>query len=263
MPHLLRLQTACLILGCLALPEWSAAQSITYGQAVYGAVVYSQSVPGSATITDVAVADSEATVTFTPPTDTGGGVITGYTVTATSGGVSTAFTCTTSPCVLTGLSNGTAYSFTMTANNAAGASAVTAAADTATPAAAPDAPTQVIATAGDAEAVVNWTAPPDNGATISSYTVTAVEDGSKTCLSNAAPVATLCTVTGLSNGSAYSFTVTATNSAGTSPASAASNSVTPAAAGVDTPIPVMPLYALITMTLMLLLGALRRLNHAP
>ena len=135
MPHLVRLQTACLILGCLALPEWSAAQSITYGQAVYGAVVYSQSVPGSPAITDVAVGDSEATVTFTPPTDTGGGVITGYTITATAGGVSVVFTCTNSPCVLTGLSNGTTYSLTITANNAVGASTVTAAADTATPAA--------------------------------------------------------------------------------------------------------------------------------
>ena len=138
MPHLVRLQTACLILGCLALPEWSAAQSITYGQAVYGAVVYSQSVPGSPTITDVAVGDSEATVAFTPPTDTGGGVITGYTVTATAGGVSVVFTCTSSPCVLTGLTNGTTYSFTITANNAVGASTATAAADNATPAAAPD-----------------------------------------------------------------------------------------------------------------------------
>jgi hypothetical protein len=36
-------------------------------------------------------------------------------------------------------------------------------------------------------------------------------------------------VTGLTNGQAYTFTVTATNSAGTGPASAASNSITPAA----------------------------------
>ena len=41
------------------------------------------------------------------------------------------------------------------------------------------------------------------------------------------PPATTTTVTGLTNGTAYTFTVAATNAIGTGPASAASNSVTP------------------------------------
>ena len=122
MLYRLRLQTLCLTLGCVALPEWSAAQSVTYGQAVYGAVVYSQSVPGSPTITDVTIGDGSATVTFSPPTDTGGGVITGYTVTATSGGDSKMASCSSSPCNVTGLTSGVTYMFTITADNAVGSS---------------------------------------------------------------------------------------------------------------------------------------------
>ena len=122
MLYRLRLQILCLTLGCVALPEWSAAQSVTYGQAVYGAVVYSQSVPGSPTITDVTIGDGSASVTFSPPTDTGGGVITGYTITATSGGGSTVANCSSSPCNVTGLTNGMTYMFTITADNAVGSS---------------------------------------------------------------------------------------------------------------------------------------------
>jgi hypothetical protein len=126
MLYRLRLQTLCLTLGCVALPEWSAAQSVTYGQAVYGAVVYSQSVPSSPTITDVKIGDGLATVMFSPPTDTGGGVITGYTVTATSAGNSKVASCSSSPCNVTELTNGVTYSFTITADNAVGSSTASA-----------------------------------------------------------------------------------------------------------------------------------------
>ncbi|MGI9186547.1 MAG: fibronectin type III domain-containing protein [Gaiellales bacterium] len=97
---------------------------------------------------------------------------------------------------------------------------------------APGAPSGVTATAGDAQATVSWAAPgSDGGAAIISYTVTA-SPGGATCTATAP--ATTCTVTGLRNGTAYSFSVTAMNSAGTGAASSASSAVTPATAGAST-----------------------------
>jgi hypothetical protein len=63
------------------------------------------------------------------------------------------------------------------------------------------------------------------GGTPATYTVIAVGDATKTC--TVTVPATSCIVTGLTNGAAYTFTVTATNAAGTSAASAASAAVTP------------------------------------
>ena len=89
------------------------------------------------------------------------------------------------------------------------------------------APRSVSASAGNAQATVSWQVPTSNGGgTISSYTVTATPGGA-TC-----STATLsCTLTGLVNGTAYTFSVVALNNGGTSPA-ATSGSVTP---GVPAP----------------------------
>lgn len=98
------------------------------------------------------------------------------------------------------------------------------------PATAPGAPTGVSATAGDGQAVVTWTAPSSNGgATITTYTVTA--STGQTCTANGSPAPTTCTITGLANGTPVTFSVTATNSAGTGSASSASTAVTPASSG--------------------------------
>jgi hypothetical protein len=101
------------------------------------------------------------------------------------------------------------------------------------PATAPAAPTNVTATAGDASAVVSWTAPSTGGSAITSYTVTPfIGSTAQTPTTvTGSPPATTATVTGLTNGTAYTFKVSATNAVGTGPASAASNAVTPTAAG--------------------------------
>jgi len=88
------------------------------------------------------------------------------------------------------------------------------------------APTIGLATAtGATTATVAFTAPAsDGGAAITSYTATSSPAGGTGTLSQAG--SGTISVTGLTAGVAYTFTVTATNSAGTSAASAASNSIT-------------------------------------
>ena len=94
----------------------------------------------------------------------------------------------------------------------------------ATSSAAPGAPTIGTATAGNGQATVSFSAPASNGgAAITGYTVTS-NPGNITATGVGSPLV----VTGLTNGTSYTFTVTATNSVGTGAASATSNSVTPA-----------------------------------
>jgi hypothetical protein len=93
----------------------------------------------------------------------------------------------------------------------------------------PDAPTIGTATAGNLSASVTFTAPSNvGGGAITSYTAIATPGGA-TGTGAASPV----TVSGLSNGTAYTLQVLATNIYGSGPLSAASNSVTPSAPSIE------------------------------
>ncbi len=92
----------------------------------------------------------------------------------------------------------------------------------------PGAPTIGTATGGNAQATVTFTAPASNGGSaITGYTVTSLPVGGVD--SNAGTTGLSHIVTGLTNGTNYTFTVKATNSVGSSASSAASTGVTPAA----------------------------------
>jgi hypothetical protein len=70
-------------------------------------------------------------VTFTAPSDVGGGAITGYSVVSTPSGI--IGTGASSPVTVSGLTNGTAYTFKVWATNAYGPSPLSAASNSVTP----------------------------------------------------------------------------------------------------------------------------------
>jgi len=167
--------------------------------------------------------NGQVSVAFSAPSSSGGSPITVYTATASPGGASA--TGGSSPLVVTGLTNGTAYTFSVTATNAVGSGPISAASTAVTPATVPSAPTGVVAIAGDGVALVSFSPPSNTGGIgIAGYVVTASPGGILRA-GGASPV----TVTGLTNGTAYTFTVAATNSVGTGLASSPSESVTPVA----------------------------------
>ena len=113
---------------------------------------------------------------------------------------------------MTGLTNGTSYTFTVTATNAAGTSTASAASAAATPATVPGAPTGVTATSNaNTQSVVSWT-PAPTAARPSQLHRDA--PGGLHLLDRRPPPAPS---PALTNGTAYTFTVTATNAAGPAP----------------------------------------------
>ncbi|QNV07390.1 Ig-like domain-containing protein [Shewanella algae] len=280
--------------------SYNAAPTVTQGFTVNAVV------PGAPTSVNAVASDASATVSFSAPASTGGAAISSYTVTSSPGGLTASGA--GSPLTVSGLNNGTDYSFTVSANNTAGTGPASSPSNTVTPkanqtisfnnpgaqdygttptltatassglapvfsstttgvctitstgtlafvttgncsidadqagdssynaaptvtqsftvnAVVPGAPTSVNAVASDASATVSFSAPASTGgAAISSYTVTS-SPGGLTASGAGSPL----TVSGLSNGTDYSFIVSASNTAGSGPASSPSNTVTPKA----------------------------------
>ena len=160
--------------------------------------------------------------------------MTSYTVTPFKGSTAgTPVTVSGSPpastATVTGLTNGTAYTFTVKATNSIGTGPASANSNAVTPGPVPAAPTAVTAaTAGPGSVAVSWTAPASSS-TITTYTVTPFvgSTAGTPATVTGSPAATSTTLSGLTNGTTYTFEVSATNSAGTGALSTASNSATP------------------------------------
>ena len=182
-------------------------------------------VPGSPTLTAATPGNGQVALAWTAPASTGGSPITGYVATASPGG--STCSATSAGCTVTALANGTAYSFTVVASNAVGPGSASngLSATPVAPASVPGAPTLNSATAGVASVALSWSAPASNGgSTVIDYTATASPGGAICTTAGLG-----CTVSGLSNGVSYSFTVTARNAIGSGGASN-SLSATPTAA---------------------------------
>ena len=186
--------------------------------------------PNAPTIgTATTVTTTSATVSYTAPVDNGGSTITSYTAVSNPGGITGTLSQAGSGTItVSGLTPLTSYTFTVYATNAAGNGPSSAASNSITTVTAPGAPT--IGTASfniaTATASVPFTAPAsDGGSTITSYTAVSSPGGITGSISQAG--SGTISVTGLTNYTAYTFTVYATNAIGNGPSSAASNSITP------------------------------------
>jgi len=133
---------------------------------------------------------------------------------------------TASTYVLVAADVGSTIRCVVTATNTVGSTSANSNSTAAVAATVPGAPTIGTATAtGSTTATVAYTAPAsDGGATITVYTATSSPSSITGTLSTAG--SGTITVSGLAAGTSYSFTVKATNSAGQSAASGASNTIT-------------------------------------
>ncbi len=173
--------------------------------------------PGPPTAVSATPGDTTATVAFTAPAATGGAAVTGYTVTSSPGGLTA--TGTAGPLTVAGLTDGTSYTFTVRATNSAGPGPASAPSNSVTPTAAttvPGAPSAPVATAGDGQIALSWTAPAGTGGSaITDYVVAySVAGQNNWSTVDGGSAATSATITGLTDGTSYDFEVQAVNAVG-------------------------------------------------
>ena len=180
--------------------------------------------------------DGVFTFHWTKPVDNGA-TLTGYTVTATPVLGGTALTCpatrTSTSCTISDATNGVKYVIAVSATNAVG-NGLVAKLNNKMTTAAPTAPVAPTVSVRNGSAVVSWGSWNANGAKITLFTVKTYANGTLVANTCTTKAATSCTVLGLTNGTEYTFTVSAINAVGTTE-SAASIGATPAPQVPSTP----------------------------
>ena len=197
---------------------------------------FSPYMPSAPTTT---IGNAQIDLTWSSAT-TNGSAITNYTVEYTPSGVSPSTVSTNSTSTsytVTGLTNGTSYTFKVKATNSIGDSLYSTASDAAIPFTEPDAPTNVVAVASSTQVALTWNAPASNGGkalvvyNIVGDTGNPSSPGYELGGIYVSGATTSYTVTGLTNGTIHTFSVRATNNSGGAPwgpYSDPSNAVTPA-----------------------------------
>ena len=214
---------------------WNDGANVTdFDDVSVGTPAGAPSPPGAPTGVTGTAGNASANLSWTAPASNGGSAITSYRITPYIGAAAQTPVVTPTAATsytVTGLTNGTTYTFTVAATNVAGTGPDSTPSPPITPRAAatvPGAPTGVFGSPGDHTVALGWTAPSsDGGSAITSYRIVPYIGTTAQPAINTPTNATTYTVTGLTNGTAYTFTVAATNSVGTGAASAASAAVTP------------------------------------
>ncbi|WP_166542072.1 S-layer homology domain-containing protein [Paenibacillus lutrae] len=178
------------------------------------------SVPGVPTDVTAAAGDGQATISFAAPVSDGGSAITSYTVTSSPDDLNpNGITATgpASPITVTGLSNGTAYTFTVVATNIVGDSASSGTISATPQAPIPGAPVLQSPVSGNAQVSLAWN--PVNGSTGYKVFQTVASATYATEVATVSGSVYSYDVTGLTNGTTYHFVVKAVNAGGDSAAS--------------------------------------------
>jgi len=176
---------------------------------------------------NTSLSSSQATVSWT-----GSAGAIGYEVVATSSTGPTVSTYvpvnananTSYSAVFGGLLGGVGYNFVVTAINTDGKTSAASVSDI--PQSVPDTPTGLVATPGAKQAALVWAAPSNTGGLpLTGYIISTLENAGKTYSESAS--STSATITGLQDGSSYTFQIVAVNSNGDSVSTQAQKITTP------------------------------------
>lgn len=173
--------------------------------------------PGVPLITDVYPRDGALRVSWAPPT-IGSSALTSYHITTTPATTTTPAAPDATEAIVGGLTNGQRYAVTVTAVNGVGPGQPSQSSQPVAPrpADAPLAPAITALTPGNGSVTAQWVSPTDGGAPVTGYTVTASAKDVPPQSVHTDAGTTVAAIPGLVNGTAYTVSVVAVNSAGTS-----------------------------------------------